>query len=735
MTSESQASAHVFIDKIKSLMLRIRTHLRDGELDLVQVIEIMVLMNGLSNKDGWPVLAMALSTDETLSFEVMCERILQQAERLSVSNGRGRPEASPSVGGGAGKGVAKSVAGKKSPKVSPEGGSGQTEKFRPYWHGQHAKRTYQPSVHSEETDRPTIQANPSESAPHHKPNKNKGKWKAKGKAHGKSAQGQTDEFGWALSTRAGTSGNEESEDESSSDDGLVDEPHPIRFKRLRYIDEVENILGRAFKAQGEDLPPELPELVSFEIPDIGDINTMDTPLGQSSTDSITDLSGSTIELTAAEVEAFTIEVEAMWQSDAFSPVEPGAALPPYGRVSRRKRYRKRNPELDDLPVLIDLETGEVVNDNESDDESGYTSYGSWDEWNDDDDDDDGDGIGISVCDPSNEEHLDGSAMSTIGVVDLTQDSDGDDSSSRISIDDDDSLSHSNIDDDDSSSRSSSNDNDLSSCNGSTILSMEEEPRWFDLQDITDRSGLPVREVNTEIYKSFLRSGQLTHEIVRYIRHCIEQCGAMETNGITARVPIRTVANTPVENDLQLILGRLSIQVLADLERDRAAMQHDNSTLQDSDIVSVVDAEDTAEQSDTSVVSDDRTERYPGYSIYSDNVSNSHRLNIFPGLRMRREMRFPVALLPRSLPDRCSTCLVANGQCSIPCNWVREHPTACGRYCDAQIQSGLRMSRNETGVQVVADEVVVKERRTRGEHEQRQWRARAGSAGGSYGEER
>jgi len=79
MTPESQAAAHTFIDKIKSLMLRIRTHLRDGDLDLVQVIEIMVLINGLSNKDGWPVLAMALSTDETLSFEVMCERILQQA--------------------------------------------------------------------------------------------------------------------------------------------------------------------------------------------------------------------------------------------------------------------------------------------------------------------------------------------------------------------------------------------------------------------------------------------------------------------------------------------------------------------------------------------------------------------------------------------------------------------------------------------------------------------------------
>ena len=46
-----------------------------------------------------------------------------------------------------------------------------------------------------------------------------------------------------------------------------------------------------------------------------------------------------------------------------------------------------------------------------------------------------------------------------------------------------------------------------------------------------------------------------------------------------------------------------------------------------------------------------------------------------------------------------------------------------------------MSRSETGVQVAADEEVVKGRRICGEHEQRQWIARAGSAGGSYGEER
>ena len=85
-------------------MLRNRTHLRDGDLDLVQVIGIMVLINGLSNKECWPVWTMALTTDETLSFEVMCERILQQGERLS-SNGGGRSETSSAFGAGAGKAI------------------------------------------------------------------------------------------------------------------------------------------------------------------------------------------------------------------------------------------------------------------------------------------------------------------------------------------------------------------------------------------------------------------------------------------------------------------------------------------------------------------------------------------------------------------------------------------------------------------------------------------------------
>jgi len=62
MALESQGTAHAFIDKIKSLKLRIRTHLRDGDLDLAEVIEIRVMLNGMSKRDGWPVLATVRQT-------------------------------------------------------------------------------------------------------------------------------------------------------------------------------------------------------------------------------------------------------------------------------------------------------------------------------------------------------------------------------------------------------------------------------------------------------------------------------------------------------------------------------------------------------------------------------------------------------------------------------------------------------------------------------------------------
>lgn len=332
---------------------------------------------------------------------------------------------------------------------------------------------------------------------------------------------------------------------------------------------------------------------------------------------------------------------------------------------RRKRPRRRDPQYDDLPDLINTETGSVVDDSDTDDDvSSYYSDGSQDHLNHEDDDDEG--IGITVSDPSYDDQ-DTLAKNTHGMIDL----------SNISDDDNSSPTHS----------SSSHDESISPVDES-ISPIDEEPRWFDLQEIVDRSGLPTRLVGNDIFLAFLQSGQLTHEVVRYVRHCIEQCTAMESNGIPARVPIRSIANTAIEGQLQQTLGRLRCQVEADIERDRIDQQDDSSTLHESDIVSVVKS---VEQSgdDSSVMSEDHTQRDQQYSIYCDNRTNSHRINIFPGLRMRREMRFPVALLPRSLPDRCSICLATDGLCSTPCAWEKEHQTACGRYCDSQISSGAR----------------------------------------------
>ena len=44
---------------------------------------------------------------------------------------------------------------------------------------------------------------------------------------------------------------------------------------------------------------------------------------------------------------------------------------------RRERSRRRDPEFDDLPDLVNTETGSVVDDSESDDVSGYYSDGGF----------------------------------------------------------------------------------------------------------------------------------------------------------------------------------------------------------------------------------------------------------------------------------------------------------------------------------------------------------------------
>jgi len=77
MVKDSQPGCHQFMDQIRSWMLRLRTYLAAGNLSLAEVLEIMVLIQGLPKHGGWPVLAMSLSTDETLSFSAICERLQQ----------------------------------------------------------------------------------------------------------------------------------------------------------------------------------------------------------------------------------------------------------------------------------------------------------------------------------------------------------------------------------------------------------------------------------------------------------------------------------------------------------------------------------------------------------------------------------------------------------------------------------------------------------------------------------
>ena len=47
MTKETVASAHSFVDEVRALMRRLRYHLTDGRLNLVDVVETMILVRGL----------------------------------------------------------------------------------------------------------------------------------------------------------------------------------------------------------------------------------------------------------------------------------------------------------------------------------------------------------------------------------------------------------------------------------------------------------------------------------------------------------------------------------------------------------------------------------------------------------------------------------------------------------------------------------------------------------------
>ena len=83
MTSETVARAHAFTDEISALMQRLKGHLRDGRLDLLTVMEIMVLIGGLPETGPFALFALACSTDETLTAAQFVERLHRQSERLA----------------------------------------------------------------------------------------------------------------------------------------------------------------------------------------------------------------------------------------------------------------------------------------------------------------------------------------------------------------------------------------------------------------------------------------------------------------------------------------------------------------------------------------------------------------------------------------------------------------------------------------------------------------------------
>ena len=142
MVKDTQQGCHAFMDQIRSYMLRLRTHLAAGGLDLVSVLEIMVLIQGLPKYGGWPVFAMSLSTDETLSFDTMCERLQQQADRLSSDKSARTPQPGNNSNNN---GTAKSVSGGGSGGSAGNGGGKPSGPYKPktYWNGQNSKSTYQ----------------------------------------------------------------------------------------------------------------------------------------------------------------------------------------------------------------------------------------------------------------------------------------------------------------------------------------------------------------------------------------------------------------------------------------------------------------------------------------------------------------------------------------------------------------------------------------------------------------
>ena len=146
MKDETVVGAHTFTDDVSSLMLRLKGHLREGGLDVLTVMEIMVLIEGLPKSGPFALFALACSTDETLTATQFIERLHRQAERLAREQTSRRVSEEKTED--ADTGVANSVEGGGG-QVNPEQPASKAKLPPTYWNGQRSKASYQ-SVHWED---------------------------------------------------------------------------------------------------------------------------------------------------------------------------------------------------------------------------------------------------------------------------------------------------------------------------------------------------------------------------------------------------------------------------------------------------------------------------------------------------------------------------------------------------------------------------------------------------------
>ncbi len=147
MKDETVVGAHTFTDDVSSLMLRLKGHLREGGLDVLTVMEIMVLIEGLPKSGPFALFALACSTDETLTATQFIERLHRQAERLAREQTSRRVSEELKTED-ADTGVANSVGGGGG-QITPDTPANKVKPPPNYWNGQQSKTTYQ-SVHWED---------------------------------------------------------------------------------------------------------------------------------------------------------------------------------------------------------------------------------------------------------------------------------------------------------------------------------------------------------------------------------------------------------------------------------------------------------------------------------------------------------------------------------------------------------------------------------------------------------